>query len=121
MRKIRLVCIGKTQAPFLKNEIDVYIKKISKYINMNYEEIKSPQYGSLSVNLCRSKETRKILKILKNSETNIFLDVNGKKETSLSMAHLLEKKIMLGKDRLNFFIGGAYGFEKTLLPSGVHF
>tara|TARA_Y100001934_G_C12117049_1_gene661308 strand:- start:325 stop:798 length:474 start_codon:yes stop_codon:yes gene_type:complete len=121
MRKLRLVWIGKTQIPFLKNGINLYQKKISKYINVSFEEIKPSQYGSLPLDTCRSQETLKILKILKNSEINIFLDENGKKESSISMAKFLDEKIILGNSRINFFIGGAYGFEKNLLPVGTHF
>ena len=28
---------------------------------------------------------------------------------------------MIGNTRINFFIGGAYGFEKSLLPSGIYY
>ena len=69
----------------------------------------------------RSQETLRILKVLKKSEVNIFLDVKGKKESSNSLAKFLEKKITLENNRINFFIGGAYGFKKSLIPSGVYF
>ena len=74
MRRLRIVWIGKTQIPFLKSGINFYLKKISNYINVNFEEIKPSQYGFLPLDTCRSQETLKILKILKNSEINIFLE-----------------------------------------------
>ena len=52
---------------------------------------------------------------------NVFLDENGEKQTSVGWANWLEKQIMKDKSRINFFIGGAYGFEKSLLPPGVDF
>ena len=121
MRRLRIVWIGKTQIPFLKSGINLYLKKISNYINVNFEEIKPSQYGCLPLGTCRSQETLKILKILKNSEINIFLDVNGKRESSPSMAQFLKEKIVTENNRINFFIGGAYGFDKNLIPSGSYF
>ena len=121
MRKLRFVWIGKSQIPYVKSGVNVYLKKISKYIKVNSEEIKPPQYSSLGIKQCRITETTKILKCLNTSDVNIFLDENGKKETSLSMAKFLERKILLGKNQINFFIGGAYGFEKSLIPSGVEY
>ena len=49
------------------------------------------------------------------------MDENGKRKTSKGLALWLEKDVLRCKSRVNFFIGGAYGFEKSLLPSGVHF
>ena len=121
MRKLRLVWIGKTQIPFVKSGINIYLKKISNYIKINFEEIKPSNYGSLDVAQCRRQETLKILKCMNPKEINVFLDENGKQETSISMANWLEKQILIGNTRINFFIGGAYGFEKSLLPPGVHF
>jgi len=120
MRKLRLVWIGKTQIPFVKDGINIYLKKISNYIKVISEEIKPSQYGSLELVQCRHQETMKMLKCMNPCEINIFLDENGKQETSIGLAHLLEKQIMVGNTRINFFVGGAYGFEKSLLPSGVH-
>jgi len=121
MVKIRLVWVGKTQISFVKSGINLYLKKISNYIKVNYEEIKPSQYGSLEVGQCRRQETMKMIKFLNSNEINVFLDVKGKKETSISLAHWLEKEIMIGNTRINFFIGGAYGFEKSLLPSGIYY
>ena len=121
MRSLRLIWIGKTQAPFMETGINIYLKKLSNYIKVNYEEIKSSQYGTLAIDECRRMETGKILKRLEPSEINVFLDENGKRKSSIGLARWLEKEVSTSKSRVNFFIGGAYGFEKSLLPSGVHF
>ena len=39
MRSLRLIWIGKTQASFMKTGIDIYLKKLSNYINIYSEEI----------------------------------------------------------------------------------
>jgi 23S rRNA (pseudouridine1915-N3)-methyltransferase len=119
MRSIRLIWIGKSQEPFVQDGIKVYLKKLSHYIKVDFEEIKPVKYNSGTTDQWRRQETEKLLKRLDSSELNIFLDESGKSETSKSLARWFEKQIPLGWERGNFFIGGAYGFDKTMLPSGV--
>jgi len=77
------------------------------------------KYNSGTTDQWRRQETEKLLKRLDSTELNIFLDESGKRETSNSLARWFEKQIPLGWRRVNLFIGGAYGFDKTMLPSGV--
>ena len=121
MRIIRLIVIGKSQESFVQDGIKVYLKKLSHYIKLDYVEIKPVKYNSGTSDQWRRQETGKLLKILDSSELNIFLDESGKRESSKSLARWFEKQVPLGWRRVNFFIGGAYGFDKSLLPSGVHF
>ena len=55
------------------------------------------------------------------SELNIFLDQNGERQTSKGLSLWFEKQMSLGIYRANFFIGGAYGIDKSILPSGIQF
>ena len=59
------------------------------------------------------------MKKIDASELNIFLDQNGKQQTSKDLAICFEKQITYGISRANFFIGGAYGIDKSILPSGI--
>ena len=74
MRIIRLIVIGKSQEPFVKEGIKVYLKKLSHYIKVDYVEIKPVKYNSGTTDQWRRQETRKLLKILDSSELNVFLD-----------------------------------------------
>ena len=119
MRSIRLIWVGKTQEPYLRSGINTYFKKLSHYINIDSEEIKPAQYGSGTVNKWRRQETENMIKKMDVSELNIFLDQNGKQQTSKDLAKCFEKQITYGISRANFFIGGAYGIDKSILPSGI--
>ena len=121
MRIIRLIVIGKSQEPFIREGIRVYLKKLSHYIKVDYVEIKPVNYNSGTTDQWRRQETGKLLKILDSSELNVFLDESGKRQSSKGLARWFEKQVPLGWRRVNFFIGGAYGFDKSLLPSGVQF
>ena len=119
MRSIRLIWVGKTQEPYLRSGINTYMKKLSHYIKIDSDEIKPAQYSSGNVNTWRRQETKKMIKKMDASELNIFLDQNGEQRTSKDLAKCFEKQITYGKSRANFFIGGAYGIDKSILPSGI--
>ncbi|MBL7034377.1 MAG: 23S rRNA (pseudouridine(1915)-N(3))-methyltransferase RlmH [SAR324 cluster bacterium] len=105
----------------MKDGISLYLKKLSHYIKVDYEEIRPAKYGSGKVEQWRRQETEQLLKRLNSTELNIFLDEKGKCQTSKGLALWLEKQMPLGWPRVNFVIGGAYGFDKSLLADGVHY
>ena len=121
MRSIRLIWIGKTQEPYLRSGINTYIKKLSHYIKIDSDEIKPAQYSSGTLNQWRRQETENMMKKLDASELNILLDQNGARQTSKGLAECFEKQISHGIYRANFFIGGAYGIDKSVLPSGIQY
>ena len=121
MRSIRLIWIGKTQEPYLISGINTYIKKLSHYIKIDSDEIKPAQYSSGTVDQWRGQETEKMMKKMNASELNIFLDQNGEMLTSKGLALWFEKQMSYGISRANFFIGGAYGIDKSILPSGIQY
>ena len=121
MRSIRLIWVGKTQESYLRSGINAYMKKISHYIKIDSYEIKPAQYISGTLNKWRLQETKNMMKKMDASELNIFLDQSGEQQTSKDLAKCFEKQISYGISRVNFFVGGAYGIEKSILPSGIQF
>ena len=117
MRSIRLIWVGKTQDHYLRNGINVYMKKLSHYIKIDFYEIKPAQYSSGTANKWRRQDTENMIKKMDPSELNIFLDENGKQHSSKGLARCFEKQISHGISRANFFIGGAHGIDKSILPS----
>ena len=121
MKSIRLIWVGKTQEPYLRSGINAYMKKLSHYIKIDSYEIKPAQYSSGTVKNWRQQETENMMKKIDTSELNIFLDQNGARQTSKGLAECFEKQISHGIYRANFFIGGAYGIDKSVLPSGIQY
>ncbi len=119
MRSIRLIWVGKTQEQYLRNGINAYMKKLSHYIKIDSDEIKPAQYSSGNASKWRQQETEIMIKKMDSSEFNIFLDQKGEQQTSEDLAKCFEKQISFGIARANFFIGGAYGIDKSILPSGI--
>ena len=121
MKRIRLIWVGKTQEPYLRSGINVYMKKLSHYIKIDSDKIKPAQYSLGTVKNWRLQETENMMKKMDASELNIFLDQSGERQTSKDLAKCFEKQISYGISRVNFFVGGAYGIEKSILPSGIQF
>ena len=121
MKSIRLIWVGKTQEPYLRSGINAYMKKLSHYIKIDSYEIKPAQYSSGTVKKWRRQETENMIKKIDASELNIFLDQNGARQTSKGLAECFEKQISHGIYRANFFIGGTYGIDKSVLPSGIQY
>ena len=119
MRSIRLIWVGNTQEPYLRSGINAYMKKLSHYIKIDSYEIKPAQYSSGTVKKWRRQETENMMKKMDASELNILLDQNGARQTSKGLAECFEKQMSYGISKANFFIGGAYGIDKSILPSGI--
>ena len=121
MRSIRLVWIGKTQEPYMRSGINAYMKKLSHYIKIDTDEIKPAKYNSGNIIQRCQQETENMMKKMDASELNIFLDQNGEKHTSKGLAQWFEEQMLQRISRVNFFIGGAYGIDKSILPSGIQY
>ncbi len=107
--KINIYSIEKAQTFFVKELIDEYIKMSSRYarvedfslFNKQISKIKNPQ---------ESKKAYTTLFEPYLDGLNISLDPNGKELDSFEFAKIFAKSA-----KVNFFIGGAYGFEEDFL------
>ena len=113
--KIKLIVIGKTQAKYLIQGEEEYIKRLLHYTK--FEEIVIPDVknGSrLSKTELKQKEGALILSKLENGDELILLDDKGKQYTSLGFSNFISNKIMNRTKNLVFVVGGAYGFSDAL-------
>lgn len=113
--KITLFAIGKTDDKNIIALTDMYIKRLSHYINFTLEiipDIKNSK--NLSEAQQKITEGNEILKKLESSDTLILLDENGKTHTSIGFSKFLQKKMNSGLKNLVFVIGGPYGFSEEI-------
>ncbi len=111
MIKINIYQIAKNDKdefePLLKN----FIKMSSKYAKVEIHNLFTKQIGKAQT--IGEKEAQKSYTdvfLPKLNGYNIALDVLGKKVDSFAFSKLLEDNITI-----NFFIGGAFGFERSFL------
>lgn len=107
---IKVICVGKIKDKNLKNLIDDYYKRISKYVNIQIIEIKdeNENYDEMK------RESKKIENYLDNKNYNIALDRLGKNINSIEFSNLIDKTF-INYSNITFIIGGSLGLDKTIL------
>ncbi|QKF72714.1 SPOUT methyltransferase [Aliarcobacter faecis] len=109
--KINIYSIVKPSSDDFDKLIKDFIKMSSKYAKVEVFYIFNKEIAKAqAIGETEAKEiyTKTYLPYLKGY--NIALDVLGKSVDSFAFSKLLEDK-----NEINFFIGGAYGFEKSFL------
>ena len=108
---IKIICVGKIKENYLKEAIDEYKKRISKYTNIEIIELEDYNYDVKKTLLC---EYNNIIKVMNTSDYNILLDINGNELDSVSFAKKINNTLSINSN-ITFIIGGSYGVYKDLL------
>lgn len=117
--KITVITVGKIKEKYLKDAIDEYSKRLSKYCKLEIVEVadeKTPDNASEVVeDAIRSKEAERILKFVKDDAFVITLEINGKQLSSEELADKIEKLAVQGTSHIIFIIGGSIGLGQEVL------
>lgn len=110
-----LIAVGKTNTPYIKEGIDEYCRRLSRYTPFKIIELPDPRNTrSLSEQEQKVREGKLLLSNLTTADHVALLDEHGKERTSMEFASYMEKRLASGKKRLVFIIGGPYGFSKEM-------
>ncbi|KPK80595.1 MAG: 50S rRNA methyltransferase [Bacteroides sp. SM23_62_1] len=113
--RITLLYTGKTKKDFVKEGIQTYSERISRYIPFKIVEIPDPKYaGKQSEAVMKEKEAELILKYLSKDDLVVILDARGRMISSEQFAEYIEEKAVSSTRHLIFIIGGAYGFNDRI-------
>ena len=96
---ITIICVGKIKESYLKDMIEDYTKRISKYHKLNIIELKDSNINN---------EEIEIIKYLKKDSYKVALDINGNKYNSVSFAKKINDTFNHYGD-IAFVIGGSDG------------
>ena len=116
--KIKIYAIGKIKEQYLKDGIKEYVERIRPYSQIEIVEVNdepivnNPSDGDIKKAI--DIEGKRVLKLLKDSEYLISLDLGQKELKSEQFADFLEKKFVLGGSNISFVIGGSYGLSDEL-------
>lgn len=117
--KITIVTVGKIKEKYLKDAIQEYNKRMSKYCKLEIVEVadeKTPDNASQTVeNAIRSKEAERILKYVRDDSYVITLEINGKQLSSEELAEKIDKLGVQGVSHITFIIGGSIGLGEEVL------
>ena len=108
---IRIIAVGSIKEKYLKDAIDEYTKRISKYTNIEIIEVKDE--GLVEPTKSLQLEEEKILKHINDKDYIITLEIEGKCLSSTELASKLDK-ITLEASTITFIIGGSYGLSQNI-------
>lgn len=116
--KIRIIAIGKIKEAYLKMGIEEYVKRLKPYTQLEIVEVNdepvSDNPSDSQIEMVKNKEGEKVLKLLKEGDYVISLDLNKKQFTSPEFAKFIEDKMVTGGSFITFVIGGSYGLSDAL-------
>ena len=113
--EVKLVTVGKTDVPWVKEGLDLYVSRLRHYVPFTIVEI--PQLKNVSAfsqEQIKEKEGELILKQVAPGETVILLDERGRQYRSVEWADWIQRQLSLGGKGLVFVVGGAYGFSQKV-------
>lgn len=120
MLNIQIICIGKIKEKYLKDAIEEYSKRLSKYCKLEIlelpdEKIPDKLNPKLSDEI-KNKECSNIINHLKKDSYKIALDLTGKQFSSEEFSKKLDN-ISLLNSSITFIIGGSLGLNENLLAN----
>lgn len=118
MLNIQVICVGKLKEKYLKDAIDEYSKRLSKYCKLTITELqdeKIPDKSNPSIEQeIKNKECTNILRHIKKDSYVIALDLKGKTLSSEEFSEKLET-LSMQTSHITFIIGGSLGLTADLL------
>ena len=108
---IKIITIGSIKENYLKDAIEEYKKRLSKYTNLEIIELKDE--GLVEEEKAKKIEAERIEKHLNEKDYIITLEIEGKEYTSEEFAERI-RNIQIENSNITFIIGGSYGLADTI-------
>ncbi|MDR2763585.1 MAG: 23S rRNA (pseudouridine(1915)-N(3))-methyltransferase RlmH [Tannerella sp.] len=113
--KITLLMTGKTDAPYWRDALEEYRKRLVHYVPFEVAVIPDAKHvKNGSETQQKEREGELILNSLQTDDACVLLDETGTEYTSVQFAAYLERKMHTVAKRLVFVIGGSYGFSEVV-------
>lgn len=118
MLTINIICVGKIKETYLKNAIQEYSKRLTKYCKLNITELpdeKIPdKINPTIINEIKEKECSNIIRHIPKDTFLICLDLKGKELSSEEFAKNIDT-LSFTTSSITFIIGGSLGVTSQLL------
>lgn len=117
--KITIITVGKLKEKYLKQAVEEYKKRLSRYCKLEIIEVpdeKTPDNSSISQEMMiKQKEGERILRFVKDDAYVIALAIDGKQLSSEELAEHIGKLGVQGKSHITLIIGGSIGLSDEVL------
>jgi len=115
MVNIKVICVGKLKEKYHRDEVDEYLKRLSRFAKVNIIEVdeeKIKENASLKdEQMVLVKEGQRLLSQIKDDDYVFLLDLHGKEISSEEFASRMEDILTKGYSTVSFVIGGSYGLS----------
>lgn len=102
---INIICLGKIKETYLKDLIDDYKTRISKYHKIEIIELKDEND--------LIQESKNILKAINPKDFCIVCDIEGCQKTSTELAEIIDSTFT-NYSTIDFIIGSSEGLDKSV-------
>ena len=119
MITINILCVGKIKEKYLRDAIDEYSKRLSKYCNLNIIEVADEKVpdkinDNLAISI-KDEEAKKMISHIKKDSYVISLDLKGKQYTSEEFSEKIDTIAVNGNSNITFIIGGTLGIGEEII------
>ena len=115
---IYIIAVGKIKEKFLREAVDEYKKRLSRYCKLEIIEVpdeKTPDNASeKEEELIKEKEGAQILKHISDKMYVISLEIEAKQPSSEELAAKIKELSIKGESNIAFVIGGSLGIAKSV-------
>ena len=101
---IKIICVGKIKEKYLRDAIDDYMLRLTKYHKIIIVELDDSN---------KKEEADRILKNINYKDYVITLDIEGNQITSTEFANKIDN-LFISYPNITFVIGGSYGLDKSV-------
>ena len=107
---ITLITVGKIKEKYIKEGIEDYLKRLSKYTKIELIELEDEAFDKTKT---LKKEAEKIIKKINPKSYIVTLEIDGKQLSSPELSELIEKTTITHSN-ITFIIGGSYGLDDEI-------
>lgn len=115
---INIIAVGKIKEKYLKDAIDEYKKRLSRFCKLTITEVSdepmSQNPSEKEIEDILKKEGEKIISAIKNTDVLVTLCVEGTQRTSEEFAQFISSECVKGANTFTFIIGGSVGLSDKI-------
>lgn len=114
MMKIKIVSVGSIKEKFLKDAINEYLKRLTRFAKIEIIEVDETKIQNKSEEQVKKEEGERLLKRIGQDEFVFLLDLKGELISSEVLAQKINDLIKKGISPLTFVIGGTLGLSEEV-------
>ena len=108
---IKIICVGKIKEKYLRDAIEEYKKRLSKYTKLEIIEVNDIDNQNIDIVLTKEKDL--IEKYIESKDYVITLEIEGNMLSSLELANKIDN-IFNNTSTITFIVGGSYGLHQDI-------